>query len=163
MNKTLAFLPAVAIGVLMSSQVFAAPITMTTSGLIKTVNCAALANDVSIQLSQGVVAAYECTPLSLKAATCHTKGSNKEQTHNCIYTQDQDEDGVPLAPESWTASAPGVCPAYSDTLTEEQKKVTFTGPLAYGGKSGGGSVGPRQLLEKKCDDSTIGTAVNDMN
>ncbi len=162
MIKNLSYLSAVSVGVMLSGSVFAAPTAMPGSGTITSAQCIALDNNVKVQLSKGVVAAYECTDLSLKAATCHTSGTNKQQSHTCTYTQDEDSSGVPIA-GAYTASAPAVCPSWTSTLTDADKAVNFTGPLAYGGKSGGGTVGPRQLNEKTCANNTIGTAVTDMN
>lgn len=124
------------------------------TGQITPDDCAALGNNVTIQLSNGVVAAYRCTANTFVAATCHSNGTNKQQTIPCTYTQDTDEDGNLL--DTWTASS-AQCPGYDPADTAES--ATFNGRIGFRGGSGGGSVGPVELADPTCSTTTVITLV----
>ena len=161
MMKKLLPLSAVAIGVMFSAQAAAssgsiadsASLTPDTAG--GTNICEALSNNVTIQVSAGVVASWNCSDTSFTAATCHTTGTNKQQTITCSYQQDKDASGV-LISGSYTASA-NECPAYDGTGTLPTK-ATFFGRIAYKGTSAGGKVAPTQMYNQTtCNLTTIQT------
>lgn len=118
--------------------------------------CAALSNDVAIQLSKGVYAGYTCDINGFNAATCHETGTNKSQTVACTYTLLGTE-GCFIGtddPACYGASD-DQCPAWDPTPDAEQAtQVTFIGRLAYQGASGGGTVGPVNLRGDTCDGAT---------
>lgn len=154
MMKKLLPLAALAIGVLFSAQASAtagAIAASATLGPVGTNTCEALANNVTIQLSNGVVAGWDCSNTDFYAGTCHTTGTNKQQTITCTYTQDA-SDKSKWIPDSV------VCPAY-DATAGSVVKATFAGRVGFKGNSLGGSVSAQQLGTDTtvCDIDTVTT------
>lgn len=111
-----------------------------------TQTCSALSNDISVQLSNNVIAGYTCTGNSFTAATCHSAGTNKSQTIPCTYTPVMGAVGSPQEGEivSYTASA-SQCPARTVGQDVSPTTATFVGRVAFRGSSGGGTVGAVDL------------------
>lgn len=112
-----------------------------------TQSCAALSNDISVQLSNNVIAGFTCTGTSaFTAATCHSAGTNKSQTIPCTYTPvmgavgSADEGNI----VSYNASA-SQCPARAVGDDVSPTTATFVGRVAFRGSSGGGTVGAIDL------------------
>lgn len=108
--------------------------------------CETLNNNVTIQLSKGVFAAYNCNTAgtSFAAATCHGTGTNKSQTVVCSYVQD-------ASTLQWSTDTSSQCPAYVSGMTEADRTVTFQGRIGFKGSSSGGSVGAAQIDGTTCD------------
>lgn len=109
--------------------------------------CAALSNDISVQLSNNVIAGYTCTTNSFTASACHSSGTNKSQTIPCTYTAVEDTD--PASPTfgdtlSYTPSA-SQCPSRAPGEDVTPTTATFVGRVAFRGSSGGGTVGAIDL------------------
>lgn len=130
---------------------FAGPGTTTISPATgATQNCTALSNDISVQLSNNVLAGYTCTGNAFVAATCHSAGTNKSQTIPCTYTPVLDGNGDVTG---YTASA-SQCPARTVGQDVSPTTATFVGRVAFRGSSGGGTVGAVDL-GGACDGGTI--------
>ena len=141
----------------MSGQVlagnFAGPGATTVSPAAGHVNfCAALSNDVAIQLSKGVFAGYTCSAINFNAAACHETGTNKSQTVACTYSAVADTDPASLDytdPANW-AKSDEQCPAWDPNAVEQAENVTFNGRVAFQGASGGGTVSSVNLRGTAC-------------
>ena len=163
MMKKLLPLTAIAIGALFSAQASAstgsiastATITPDTTGSNPNL-CEALSNDITVQISDGVVAAWNCSTTSFTAATCHTTGTNKQQTIDCTYTEDKDDSGNGLG--TYTASSVN-CPTYTGT-GEAPTSASFQGRIGFKGSSAGGRVAAVELADTTvCTTSTVETLV----
>lgn len=153
MMKKLLPLSVLAIGTLFSAQASAASGATGASTIVLTpiagVNqCETMSNNVTIQLSKGVVAAWNCAPSSFRAGTCHTTGTNKQQTITCNYSFD-------ATASAWVPSS-AVCPAY-DPAAGSSVQATFAGRVGFTGSSQGGSVTAVQLGTgvTVCDTTTV--------
>lgn len=153
MMKKILAVTALTMGILMSGQSHAAAVSMAGTGTITPAECAVLSNNVTIQLSNKVFAAYNCTTTAVVAATCHQNGTLKVQTIPCSYLQNATT-GV------WEPSSPE-CPAYDPTATTQATSATFNGRLGYRGGSGGGSVGAINLESTVCDGAAVSAKVPD--
>jgi hypothetical protein len=132
-------------------------ITAGTSNNVTPINCPALNNDVTIQLSKGVFAAYACSTSTVNAGACHTTGTNKSQTIGCSYTVTYDSAG------SISGSDPSStgCAAWDGFGSAPTGNTdTFTGRLGYRGGSGGGTVSQVELGSAACDGTSIDAIVN---
>ena len=158
MMKKLIRTAAVTTGILLSSQAFAAGIAFSNSSTeITPLNCEALDNNITVQLSKDVTAAFNCDASSFEAAACHSSGTNKNQTLTCLYYQ---EAGV--SPASFQP-LPGysACPAY-DANADPVPSIPYTGRIAFGGASGGGRVTAIPLASSTtCDTTSILLGVPD--
>ena len=128
--------------------------TASTSNTVTPINCIALNNDVTIQLSKGVFAAYTCGTNNLTAGVCHSSGTNKSQTIGCSYTVTYDSSDV------ITGSIPSSngCAAWDGSGSAPTGNTdTFTGRLAYVGGSGGGSVSQNELGNASCTTGALDT------
>ncbi len=159
MMKKIITLAAISTGMLLSAQANAAAIPFSGGTTeITPLNCPALDNNVSIQLSKGVTAAFNCDATSFAAAACHSNGTNKQQTLECLYYQVVNSNPVEHLP------MPGyeTCPAY-DANAATPPTITFNGRLAFGAKSGGGRVTAIPLGNAtSCDTTTILPAAPDV-
>lgn len=162
MMKKLLPLSAVAIGIMFSAQAsattgaIAASSTLTPDPAGANV-CEALSGNITVQLSDGVNAAWNCGDTYFLAATCHTSGTNKQQTISCSYTQDVDSSGNPISGQ-YSKSAE-VCPDYTGDGAAPTK-ATFFGRVGFRGTSYGGSVATTQLYnETVCSTTSIQTLV----
>jgi hypothetical protein len=155
MIKNIARLSAVAAGVLLSSSAMAGSFGSADAGTSNTVtpiNCIALDNDVTIQLSKGVFAAYTCGTNNVTAAACHTSGTNKSQTIGCSYTVTYDSS------DNITGSIPSSsgCASWDGSGSAPTGNTdTFTGRLAYLGGSGGGTVHQTELGATSCGTGSL--------
>jgi hypothetical protein len=108
-------------------------------------SCAALSNDVSVQLSNNVIAGFTCTGTSsFTASTCHSAGTNKSQTIPCTYTAVNGNPADPTEVTGYTPSA-SQCPARAVGEDVTPTTATFVGRVAFRGSSGGGTVGAIDL------------------
>lgn len=149
MKKLLPF-GAAAFGLIISAQANAAAVAIVgNSNPLSPVECSALDNNITVQLSKGVIGAYNCDNLSFIAATCHTAGSNKTQTLECLY----DDSDQPLTGYNGCGAPSGD----ADNPTMQQ----FTGRLAYNGGSDGGRVTVAPLAGNDCDAAGIVTVTPD--
>ena len=112
--------------------------------------CAALANDVSVQLSNNVFAGYTCSTTAFTAATCHGSGTNKSQTIACTYTETFDDQGV----STGFSKSDDQCPDSAADGSGQATTATFVGRVAFRGASGGGTVGAVNLRGNVCDGAT---------
>jgi len=114
-------------------------------------DCSVLSNDVTVQLSDGVVAAYDCnaSPDSVIAGACHTSGTNKSQDFDCTYTSSTDGSGNTIY-----LTADG-CPAWDGTGSEPVATYTNSGVVGFVGGSGGGSVTTQGMGVTSCDTTTV--------
>lgn len=106
--------------------------------------CAALSNDISVQLSNNVIAGYTCTGASFTAAACHAAGTNKSQTIPCTYTAVNGNSADPSEVTGYTPSA-SQCPSRAVGEDVTPTTATFVGRVAFRGSSGGGTVGAIDL------------------
>ena len=152
MKKTLT--AAIAMGLLAASQVHAGTAIATQTSTISggwDGQCNALGNNITVQLSDGVVASYFCAMVYLQAATCHTTGTFKTQTISCTYNPEYDAEGVQTG--NWIPSS-ALCPGYDPAATTAQT-ATFEGRLGFRGDSYGGSVGEVELPQLSCNSTTV--------
>lgn len=152
MTKKLLYVLAIAAGSMLTTQAYSAPIAVggTTTITPDATDCPVLDNNVKVQLSDGVVAAYNCTTTSFQAGACHNQGTNKEQTVDCSYKEVDDGTGVLTYP----ANSAG-CPAWDGTGTAPVATDTFTGRVGFAGASGGGTVSQANLEATICDTTTV--------
>jgi hypothetical protein len=150
MMKKLVGLSAAAMCVMFSAQVSATSASFAITSTITpdpagTNYCETLSNNVTIQLSKDVYAAYNCAAAgtSFAAAACHANGTNKQQTITCVYTQDS-------STLQWSTSTSSQCPAY-DPAAGASVPVTFQGRIGFKGSSSGGSVSAAQIDGTTCD------------
>lgn len=156
MLKNIARLSLVA-GVMLSSSAMAGSFGDTNAGSsneITPINCIALNNNVTIQLSKGVYGAYTCGTNNITAATCHTSGTNKSQTVGCSYTVTYDSsDNI-----TGSVASAADCPAWDGSGSAPTNNTgTFTGRLAFIGGSGGGTVHQIELGSDSCGGSALTT------
>lgn len=162
MMKKLLTLSVIAMSAMLSAQANAAAVATNTSTQLTPTNCGALANNVQIQLSSGVVAAYNCDATSFVAAACHTSGTDKVQTVACVYVPDT---AVPCADSTCQVPQTGYtgCPAASTVAVAPGDPAfptaQFDGRVSFGGGSGGGRVGLIPLGDSPCDATGILDAV----
>ena len=161
MMKKLLPLSAVAIGVMFSAQASAssgaisASSTLTPDTTGGTNVCEALSGNITVQISDGVVAGWTCGDTYFIAATCHSTGTNKQQTISCTYTQDVDSSGNPISGQ-FSKSAE-VCADYDGSGTAPTK-ATFFGRVGFRGTSFGGSVATTQLYNQTtCGETSVQT------
>lgn len=159
MFKNIARLSVVA-GLMMSSSAmagsFGAADSSTTASILPS-QCTALSNNVKIQLSKGVFAAYACSDTSVNAGTCHATGTLKEQTVGCSYTATFDSSGLPTG----SIKSDPSCPDWDGSGSAPTNLTgTFNGRLAFVGGSGGGTVGSYNLLNRVCSAQAIDDLVN---
>ena len=129
--------------ILCSPSVFAAPLTTGQSVILT--DCALLADDVNISLSNGVVAGYACveTPLAdrgVTVATCHETGRTASRTERIAC--------------SAAATPPDGVPA-CETEGVAFNLQTATGASIYIGRTAGGSIGPAELDDSLCSSATV--------
>lgn len=165
MMKKILPLVAVAAGLVMSAQAHATGGYLAQSGNLTpnpsgTNVCEAIYNDITVQLSNGVLAAWNCSTNSFVAGTCHQSGSNKEQTIPCSYTEwfTYDIDGNETG-HGFDKSA-NQCPDHDPNAVEQATSATFTGRIGFKGGSGGGKVGAAQLEDTTaCNAASVKTLV----
>jgi hypothetical protein len=121
---------------------------------ISPANCTALNNNVTIQLSKGVFAAYDCNAATVLAGTCHSAGTYKQQTVSCSYTVNITSAGV-----SVSKSSPGCADWDGSGSAPVGNTDTFNGRLGFRGGSGGGTVGQINLESATCDGNAIDSKV----
>ena len=116
-------------------------------------NCTALANDVTIQLSENVFAAYDCGPGSVVAGACSSTGTNKSQDFDCTYTSAVD----PADSNLMVGIYPDGCAAWDpNTQNSPTGEVyTNTGRVAFVGSAGGGTVGVFGMGTAVCSGATM--------
>lgn len=136
MIKKLLTVSAVAALAVLSSQAQAAATAITDSSTITQTDCSALANNVKVELSENVVAAYNCDDWSFVAATCHTNGTNKSQTVAAQYDASSN-----LLPGYTGCDASGQC--------------TFVGRIGFRGWSQGGRVGAVPMGDSTCSSTGL--------
>jgi hypothetical protein len=143
-----------AASVALSANAFAAdtPTALSGTTVISNVDdCTALSNDVTIQLSNGVFASYDCNPApsAIVAGACHGSGTNKSQDFECTYTASLQEDGSTIY-----LTETG-CTTWDGTGTEPVATYTNSGVVGYRGSSAGGSVGVTGMGVLTCDATTV--------
>ncbi len=147
-------------GVMLSSNALAANFgssAASTTAEITPTQCTALNNNVTIQLSKGVFAAYACSTTSVNAGACHSTGTFKSQTIGCSYTATFDSSGTPTGSIKSSAQ----CPDWDGSgSTPVGVTATFNGRLAFVGGSGGGTVGQYELGDPVCNGTSIDNLVN---
>lgn len=146
-------------GVMLSGSALAANFgnadTSTTAEITPT-QCTALNNNVTIQLSKGVFAAYACSPTSVNAGACSAIGTFKSQTIGCSYTATFDSSGQPTGSIKSSAQ----CADWDGSgSTPTGVTATFNGRLAFVGGSGGGTVGQYELGDPVCSGTSIDALV----
>ena len=167
MMKKLLSLSAIAMATMMSAQVNAAAVEMTTSGTITSTMCPALSNNVQVQLSSGVIASFNCDGESFMSAACHTSGTNKAQTVDCVYVAEAVAPGDACTDVSCQVPQVGYtgCPAASTVAVPPGDpafpKAEFNGRVAFGGGSSGGRVGLLPLGDEVCGTTGIKTVTPD--
>lgn len=150
MMKKIVSISAVAATLMLSGQALAATGVLESTGTVTAVECDALSNDVTVQLSKNVNAAWGCTAIQYSAATCHINGTNKSQTLTCSYTKNTATDGT----VTYTANG-STCPTWDGQGTAPVKTFTYVGRVGFTGGSGGGSVGSAELTAATCDKTTV--------
>lgn len=135
MKKLLSVSAAAALAVL-SSQAQAAATTLTDSSTITPTNCLALANNVRVELSENVLASYNCDNWSVVAAACHTNGTNKSQTVAAQFD-----------------ASSNLLPGY--TGCDASNNCTFVGRIGFRGTSQGGRVGAVPMGDSACDSTGV--------
>jgi hypothetical protein len=155
MMKKLSPLSAIAAGILLSTQVHAANGFSGNTTTITPNNCAVLDNNITVQLSKDVAAAYNCDATSFAAAACHGTGTDKSQTLTCLYYDDDNAANTPNV--ALPAYATAGCGAFADPAPT----VAYTGRVAFGGDSGGGRVTTLPFPQTTCDATTVETATPD--
>lgn len=107
--------------------------------------CSILRDRVPVNLSNGVVASYNCDVANVRitVAACHESGSQKPQVMTCASTPDAQ--GNPV----WNDAS---CPAVATT-----PPATFTiqGRRVFTGSSAGGQISAGNLNSATCDSSAI--------
>lgn len=154
MMKKLIPAAAVTVGMLLSAQANAAPVPFTGSTTeITPINCPALDNNITVQLSKGVFASFDCDNTSLLAAACHQTGTNKSQTLECVYYTDITDPLNPVVNPLPAYAAAGCTAPIADPV----QQVAITGRLAFGGSSSGGRVTAIPLGDgvDVCDSASI--------
>lgn len=129
-------------GLATATGVASAAATLIASGTpIETTACTLLRDRVTVNLSNGVIATYNCdtTDNMIGVAACHTSGSQKPQTIACASTPDANGDPV------WNDAS---CTAATDTFVIQGRRV-FTG------SSAGGNVAAGNLNSDTCDQSAL--------
>jgi hypothetical protein len=157
MSKKLLYVLAIAAGSMLTVQVQAAPIAIdaTTTITPDAADCPVLDNNVKIQLSDGVIAAYNCTNTSFQAGACHEQGTNKEQTVDCTYQEVDDGDGNLTYPSNSAG-----CPTWDGAGTAPTATDTFSGRVGFSGASGGGTVSQANLEATTCATGTVTNLVD---
>jgi hypothetical protein len=146
MKKIIAISSVLAAGLLSATTVFAAAVEMSGGGPITTVACqkaagagTQLTNDINVNLSTNVRAAYLCDAVQASGTnfvfvgTCHTAGSVKSRTISCVYG---------TAASGNRPVTPATCPAlaFDAPLPATMPTVTGSGATVYTSNSGGGNV-----------------------
>ncbi|MBB6340051.1 hypothetical protein HNP49_000201 [Pseudomonas fluvialis] len=146
-----------AIAIALTSLFFAAgasAVDLPQGGVITTAACPTLGEDVTIQTSNGVLAAYACNEAANAAAvsTCHNAGSRKSRVYQCVSTDPGADAQVGTADDSWNNAS---CPN-GDGSTQVAGQFTITAD--YSGfvvnTRGGGVAG--QALGGNCTSGTVG-------
>lgn len=156
MMKKLLATSATAVGLMLSAQAYAAPIAITGTADVWPVgepnghDCAALDNNITVQLSKNVHGSFGCDNTNFEAATCHEAGTNKTQTVTCSWNTITDPLG---GPDTYVPNVTGCGTDPNAGVTS----ATYTGRTAYFGNSSGGRVGPNEFLQTVCDATTIVT------
>jgi hypothetical protein len=133
--KKLIALSAIVVGSMMASQANAAAFGFQSgSQLITPTNCPALSNNITVQLSNNVIAAMDCDATSFVAATCSDHGLLKNQNFTCLY----DANNAPLS--GFTG-----CGAPGSGTNGADPTVNLDSRTAYRGTSNGGRVGATPL------------------
>lgn len=98
--------------------------------------CTILRDRVTVNLSTNVKSAYNCDDVKnvITVASCHTSGSQKPTTLNCVNSGD-------TANPKWNDPS---CTQTSDTFTINGRRV-------FSGNSAGGSVVAGDLKSATCD------------
>ncbi|WP_141019776.1 hypothetical protein [Azoarcus sp. DD4] len=133
-------------GLAVATGAASAAATAITSGTpIDTTACSLLRDRVTVNLSSGVVAAYNCdtTDNMIGVAACHTAGSQKPQTIECASTPDAQ--GNPV----WNDAS---CPAVA---TDPPATFTIQGRRVFTGSSAGGNVAAGNLDSDTCNQSAL--------
>ncbi len=152
----------VAAGLMFSTLANATAIGFGASRTITATNCPALDNDVEVQLSKDVKAAYNCDATSFVAAACHANGTNKTQTLTCVYITDPN-DATQKIPFGGYADI-SACAGYPvATPPNPTPTASYTGRVAFGAASGGGTVGAVPFPRNECTVVTIKDATADSN
>jgi hypothetical protein len=116
--------------------------------------CTSLTNDITVQLSNGINAGFDCSGGGFRAATCAVAGTNKSQTIPCTYTpvtEQDDPDCVPGDGVTCDSSTIGYtasddqCPARTVGQNVDPTTATFVGRVGFLGAGGGGTVGAVNL------------------
>jgi hypothetical protein len=122
MKKTIS-LPAILLGLLAASNVFAGQLTA--SGTVTPVQCTKLSSDVTATVSKNVQVGYACGGSAIYVGACSTAGQTKTR-------------GLPCAVLS---NANGGTPTvFTGTCTSATGTYNVTGPTMYLGNSSGGQV-----------------------
>lgn len=150
--KKLLSMSAITMAVAITGQANAAATNVGADGIITPIDCAVLDNNVTVQLSENVHAAFNCTTTQFKAATCHTNGTNKTTTQTCEWDSETVGDVTTYTPNF---SACGTTPA------DPAPQVEYIGRVGFRGQSGGGTVGDVELTETDCDGTSVLTLVPD--
>ncbi|WP_457979936.1 hypothetical protein L0Y47_04430 [Ectopseudomonas composti] len=133
-----------------SVSVSAAPTAISSNALIQQPDCALLAEDVRVPLSNSVLAAYNCegAGIAIRVAACHTSGRQGSRTVEvpCRAADDDTEE---------SASLP-VCTTPNTTVN----RVTSTGSSIMTGSTAGGQVGPTALDGAVCEQSAVNSRIN---
>ncbi|MFA5531439.1 MAG: hypothetical protein WDA11_12310 [Thiohalomonadaceae bacterium] len=132
---------------LFSAQVMAAGAgNLETSGQISNIgDCDFLTAPVTITLSTGVRAGWDCSDDTNREATfgtCHQAGSLRDRSYTCQADATD--------PNAVAAGEPSAC-------TSPGQVVTLSGRAAFMGRSVGGVIGAMDLNADTCTGSTIQT------
>nr|WP_273266467.1 hypothetical protein [Pseudomonas sp.] len=133
-----------------SMSASAAPTPISSNALIQQPDCALLAEDVRIPLSNSVVAAYNCegAGIAIRVAACHTSGRQGSRTVEVPCRASDD-----TSPEN--AALP-VCTTAGTTVN----RVTSTGASIMTGNTAGGQVGPSALDGATCEQGAVNGRIN---
>ena len=124
---------------LIAGQANAAVVPIAGSAQVTPTNCAALSNNITAQMSNGVQGAYNCDATSFVAGACATKGTLKLQSTPCQY-----DAGTSLLKTGYTGcpadNAAAVAAQLADANNAWPKTTPIESRLGYAGGSAGGQV-----------------------
>lgn len=146
MKKNIALCVSIlASSLMISSYANAAPAALPADGKVDILTCTLLNEDVTIPLSNGVIASFNCggTERAIQIATCSTNGRTSERT---VLT--------PCGETGQPACAVSPAPALTTVVS---------GATIYTARSNGGQVGPATFDGAACDTAGLNGKIPDRN
>jgi hypothetical protein len=112
--------------------------------------CSLLRDRVTVNLSNGVTAVYNCmvTAVKVNVGACHSSGSQKPTDITCAATG-SDANGNPIFNDSSCTAA--------GQLTTPKQTFSISGRRGYTGSTTGGSVSATNLNATTCTTTALGS------